>query len=159
MTGISASNHAVARLAQRAVSVSDLDWALQLGREFDDGLLVLDKDTEAAALELEREAKRVRRLAGLRIVRDGDTLITIYRARPANRSGCCAARNAEHWRTDQCKALKLRSGNRWSSSYRDPAHSYDTGPATIPSADTKSHPLRSTSRGWSSFGILTRPCG
>ncbi len=82
MTGIVTSTHAAARLAQRAVSASDLDWALQLGREVDDGLLVLDKDAEAAACELERHAQRIRRLGGLRVVRDGDMLITVYRARP-----------------------------------------------------------------------------
>ncbi len=83
MTGIVTSMHAAARLAQRAVSASDLDCALQLGREVDDGLLVLDKDTEVVACELERQAKRIRRLGGLRVVRDGDMLITVYRAHPA----------------------------------------------------------------------------
>ncbi len=83
MTGIVTSTHAATRLAQRAVLASDLDWALQLGREVDDGLLVLDKDTEAAAHELERQAQRIRRLGGLRVVRDGDRLITVYRAHPA----------------------------------------------------------------------------
>jgi hypothetical protein len=83
MTGIVTSTHAAARLAQRAVSASDLEWALLLGREVDDGLLVLDKDTEAAARELERQAQRIRRLGGLRVVRDGDRLITVYRAHSA----------------------------------------------------------------------------
>jgi hypothetical protein len=83
MTGLIASTHAATRLAQRAVSDSDLNWVLQLGREVDDGLLVLEKDAEAAARELERQAQRIRHLAGMRAVRDGDRLITVYRARPA----------------------------------------------------------------------------
>ncbi len=83
MTSIAMSTHAAARIAQRSLSASDLDWALRLGREVDDGLLVLDKDTEAAARDLERQAQRVRRLGGLRLVRDGERLITVYRAHPA----------------------------------------------------------------------------
>jgi len=83
MTGIIASRHAAERLAQRGLAATDLDWALQLGREVDDGLLVLDKDADALARELERAAQRVRRLGGVRIVRDGDVLITVYRAHPA----------------------------------------------------------------------------
>jgi hypothetical protein len=94
MTGIVTSAHASVRLAQRAVSAWDLDWALRLGREVDDGLLVLDKDTEAAARELERRAQRIRRLGGLRVVRDGDTLITVYRADPAKQKRLL--RRAEH---------------------------------------------------------------
>ncbi len=37
MTGIVTSTHAAVRLAQRAVSASDLEWALRLWREVDDG--------------------------------------------------------------------------------------------------------------------------
>ena len=94
MTGVVTSTHAAARLAQRTVSASDLDWALQIGREVDDGLLVLDKDTEATARELERLAQRVRRLGGLRVVLDGDRLITVYRAHPAKQKRLL--RRAEH---------------------------------------------------------------
>jgi hypothetical protein len=83
MTGIVTTKHAIMRLAQRALKASDLEWAFQLGREVDDGLLVLDKDTKATARDLERQAQRIRRLGSLRIIYDSDKLITVYRTHPA----------------------------------------------------------------------------
>lgn len=68
MNGEILTAHAQQRLAQRCVSTTDLEWALRLGREVEGGFLILKKDAEAAARELERLAEHVRRLSGLRIV-------------------------------------------------------------------------------------------
>lgn len=85
--------HAQQRLAQRCVSTTDLEWALRLGREVEGGFLILKKDAEAAARELERLAEHVRRLSGLRIVASAGTLVTAYRA--GNRKQRHLLRNAE----------------------------------------------------------------
>ena len=80
MSGLVATTHALQRMSQRGLSTRDLDLALLLGREVENGLLVLQKDADAFALWLERLAGRVRRLGGIRVVQDGDTLITAYQS-------------------------------------------------------------------------------
>ncbi len=74
------TRHAMQRLAQRGLSISDCEWATLLGREVEGGLFVLDRDAETAARRLEHEAQRVRRLGGIRLVIAGDTLVTAYPA-------------------------------------------------------------------------------
>ncbi len=83
MISTSLTLHAQARLSQRGIASSDLDWALRLGREVEGGLLVLQKDADALARELEQVAARVRRLGGLRLVYESGSVITAYRACPA----------------------------------------------------------------------------
>lgn len=78
-----ATLHAVQRSSQRGISISDVELALYLGREVEGGVLVLDKDAAAFAGWLERLAERVRRLGGTRVVRDRDTVVTVYRSRPS----------------------------------------------------------------------------
>lgn len=82
MNGLLATTHAMQRMSQRGVSATDLDLALLLGRQVEGGLLVLQKDADAFAFWLERLAGRVRRLGGMRVVQDGDTLFTAYRSTP-----------------------------------------------------------------------------
>ena len=74
--------HAVQRASQRGYLPSDNELILLLGREVEGGLLVLQKDADHMARELERQAARVRQLANTRIVFDGGAAKTIYRAHP-----------------------------------------------------------------------------
>jgi hypothetical protein len=74
------TRHAVSRMSQRALRPSDLELIERLGTEVEDGHMMLLKDFQAFECELKRQIERARRLVGTRVVRDGATLITAYRA-------------------------------------------------------------------------------
>lgn len=93
MRTLTCSDHAVVRLSQRGFGMSDLDLALAIGTEVEGGILVLRRDCDRIALELRALADRVARLAGLRVVAAGDTVVTAYRA--AHRRQKRLLRNAE----------------------------------------------------------------
>ena len=80
MIAINLTDHAAIRLSQRAMRSRDVELAMLIGVEVEDGLLVLDRDAEVVAGNLVRLAERVRRLAGARLVQVGPTTVTAYRA-------------------------------------------------------------------------------
>jgi hypothetical protein len=74
------SDHAALRLAQRAIRTHDLELAVLIGTQVEGGFLVLERESAAVARDLARLAERVRRLAGIRVVQDGENTVTAYRA-------------------------------------------------------------------------------
>lgn len=81
MKGPVATSHGLMRLDHRGLSMADAIVAWLVGREVEGGLLVLRKDAERVAAELEHMARRMRRLSGLRTVEVEGCLVTAYRAR------------------------------------------------------------------------------
>jgi hypothetical protein len=83
MTSLNVSRHAVVRLAQRSLSVEDVDFIMMIGTEVEDGFVVLDRDVNALGAELRSCLQRIERLKGKRLVIEGNRLITAYRAKAA----------------------------------------------------------------------------
>jgi hypothetical protein len=80
MDSFEITRHAAVRLAQRAISVSDLELIANFGTEVSDGYLFLDKNCVALETQLKSILQRVQKLRGKRIVVDGGQLITAYTA-------------------------------------------------------------------------------
>jgi hypothetical protein len=78
MSVLDLSGHAAIRLAQRALRINDVELAMLIGVEVEGGYLVRDRDSEAAVRDLTQMAERVRRMAGVRIVSEGPTIVTAY---------------------------------------------------------------------------------
>ena len=74
------SEHAAVRMSQRAIRFDDLELAELIGTEVEGGWYVRQKDAQAYIRDLKRDIDRARRLAGKRIVTDGDTVISAYHA-------------------------------------------------------------------------------
>jgi hypothetical protein len=74
------TGHAASRMSQRAIRTGDLELIERLGTEVEGGHLIRLKDFQAFEREQKRLVDRVRRLIGTRVVRDGATVITAYRA-------------------------------------------------------------------------------
>jgi hypothetical protein len=75
------TDHALGRMAQRGIRMSDLDLILELGSEVDDGYLVRDKDCRELETVLKQFLGRVRRLRGKRVVVTEGCVITTFHAR------------------------------------------------------------------------------
>lgn len=75
------TDHALERMAQRGIRMSDLDLILELGSEVDDGYLVRDKDCRELETVLKQFLGRVRRLRGKRVVVADGSIVTTFRAR------------------------------------------------------------------------------
>jgi hypothetical protein len=75
------TNHALERMAQRGIRMSDLDLILELGSEVDDGYLVRDKDCRELEAVLKQFLNRVRRLKGKRVVVADGCVVTTFHAR------------------------------------------------------------------------------
>ena len=73
------SRHAQARLDQRGFRQDDVEILSLLGRPVEGGLLVCLKDALRFAARLQQLAERCKRLAGSRLVSDGDAIVTAYR--------------------------------------------------------------------------------
>jgi hypothetical protein len=74
------TKHVIIRMAQRNISADDLGLAMQIGTEVDDGFLVREKDVQSYVRVLKHQIERAEKLIGTRIVNDGDSVITVYRA-------------------------------------------------------------------------------
>jgi hypothetical protein len=88
------TQHALIRMAQRAIENDDLDLIMTIGTEVEDGYLVRAKDCQAFERMLKRLMEQVRRLNGKRVVVAGDRVVTAYRARPA-KARCLLRRSGQ----------------------------------------------------------------
>jgi hypothetical protein len=75
------TDHALERMAQRGIRMSDLDLILEIGCEVDDGYLVRDKDCRELETILKQFLNRVRRLKGKRVVVEDGCVVTTFHAR------------------------------------------------------------------------------
>ena len=80
MSAVELSRHAVLRVAQRGIRPDDLELAELIGTEVDGGYFVRRKDVQAYERVLKKRADQARRLAGKRVVRPGNTVVTAYHA-------------------------------------------------------------------------------
>lgn len=83
MEHLDITKHASLRLAQRAISISDVDMIMGFGTEVDDGYIFLNQNCDALESELKAALQRVRKLRGKRIVVGNGQVITAYRATAA----------------------------------------------------------------------------
>ena len=73
------TRHAAERFSQRGFREDDLELLMLLGVPVESGLFVCDKSARDLSGRLRRLADRCERLAGSRLVADGDAVITAYR--------------------------------------------------------------------------------
>jgi hypothetical protein len=74
------TQHALIRMAQRAIKDDDLEVIIKIGTEVEGGYLVRAKDSQALERSLKQLMQRVRRLNGKRVVVAEDKVITAYHA-------------------------------------------------------------------------------
>lgn len=74
------TDHASTRMAQRSVSVSDIELITLIGTEVSDGYLVRTQDCQQIEMHLKRLLDRIRRLPGMRLVVIEGRMVTVYRA-------------------------------------------------------------------------------
>jgi hypothetical protein len=77
---LEATNHAVERFSQRGFAVDDTEIIIQLGTEVKDGFLVCDREVRKMEEQARAFLRRLDRLRGARLVIEGSTVITVYRA-------------------------------------------------------------------------------
>ena len=77
------TTHAQMRMQQGAVRDLDLDLFLKFGTEFDDGLILRNKDVAEATSSMREAIRRLEKLCGKAIILKGDTVLTTYV--PSNR--------------------------------------------------------------------------
>ena len=70
--------HAHTRMQQRAVRDLDLALILKFGTEFDDGLILRDKDVAVAISSMREEIRRLENLRGKAVILEGDMVLTTY---------------------------------------------------------------------------------
>lgn len=80
MSALRITGHAAIRMAQRGIGKDDLELALLIGTDVNDGYLVREKDFQAFDRELKRLRDQARKLVGKRVVVDGNRIITTYHA-------------------------------------------------------------------------------
>jgi hypothetical protein len=74
------TKHAVTRMAQRAILMSDVELIAAFGTGCPDGYILLERDCDELERELKASLQRLAQLRGTRLVADGSRLITAYRA-------------------------------------------------------------------------------
>lgn len=70
--------HAQMRMQQRAVRDRDLPLIQEVGTEFKDGLILLDRNVDKAIFERREEIQRLEKLRGKAVIIAGDTVLTTY---------------------------------------------------------------------------------
>ena len=80
MTPLKLTPHAVVRLSQRGMADSELELIALVGTEVEGGYLVRRQDVQAVEQTVKRFLDKVRRLAGKRVVIDGERVVTAYHA-------------------------------------------------------------------------------
>ena len=81
MTSEGLTHHALIRMAQRGFDTDDLDLIICMGIEVEDGYFVRDKDFQALDQKLKQFRDHLRRLVGMRLVVEGNRVVTAYHAR------------------------------------------------------------------------------
>ena len=76
------TDHAIVRLAQRAIRPDAIELALAIGTEVEGGLLVTRKDCQELMRNLKRLMHLAERLSDTRSVLAGNRILTAYRASP-----------------------------------------------------------------------------
>lgn len=74
------TNHARTRIRQRGLRHADVEFVLQFGTETADGVILSNQDADCLVADAKRTIAMAERLRGQRIVADGDTIITVFRA-------------------------------------------------------------------------------
>lgn len=77
---LAVSKHAVERFAQRGFMLDDAEIIMQLGTEVEDGFLVCDRECRKMEEQARAFLRRLDRLRGARLVVEGSTVVTVYRA-------------------------------------------------------------------------------
>jgi hypothetical protein len=80
MSDLTLTNHAVARMAQRAILPSDLEIILAVGSEVEGGILVREKDIECVERAVRSLLKRLQKMKGKRLVMADGCVVTAYHA-------------------------------------------------------------------------------
>jgi hypothetical protein len=80
MTGLSLTDHATVRMAQRNVSLIDAELIRLIGTEVSDGYFVRTQDCQQIEIRVKRFLNRVRRLRGKRLVVAEGRIVTAYKA-------------------------------------------------------------------------------
>jgi len=79
------ARHAASRLRQRGRSQEDVDLIIRHGTPVDgNGILLRDDDVKRVTQELLGQIHRLNKLAGWKVVTEGGTIVTVYRARRAH---------------------------------------------------------------------------
>jgi hypothetical protein len=79
MLDLHTTTHALARCGQRGIGVRDAELAVLLGVEVEGGFLLMQRQCAAAARNFRCLADRLDRLAGTRVVAEGNAVVTAYR--------------------------------------------------------------------------------
>jgi hypothetical protein len=82
MTDLGFSDHAVVRMAQRAILPNDVDLILAIGTEVEDGVFVRRKDVQLFEHAVRGILKRLKKLEGKRLVVTNGCLVTAFHACP-----------------------------------------------------------------------------
>lgn len=80
MRNIEVTKHATERLAQRGMSLADVEMIVAFGTEVDDGFVFLGKNCNELESELKASLKQIRRLCGKWVVLEDGHLVTAYHA-------------------------------------------------------------------------------
>lgn len=80
MTALIPTRHAVTRMAQRGISLSDIELIALIGTAVEGGYFVRDKDFQEIERDLKNLLHRFKRVVGKRSVVDTGQVITVYHA-------------------------------------------------------------------------------
>ena len=85
MLDLVTSRHAEKRLNQRGIRPEDVDLLLNSAtRVAQDAYLLTNGDVEREIVRRKKEIQQLERLRGLKLVVEGDTLVTAYRSKQAD---------------------------------------------------------------------------
>ncbi len=85
MLDLARSRHAEIRLNQRGIRTRDVDLVLNAAtRVAPDAYLLTDSDVEREIVRRKQEIQQLERLRGLKLVVEGDTLVTAYRSKQSD---------------------------------------------------------------------------
>ena len=80
MTSIAVTKHATERMAQRAISMGDIEIVTNFGTEVEGGYIFRRSDVAALVSELKTRILQIQRLAGQRVVQKNGKLVSAYHA-------------------------------------------------------------------------------
>lgn len=81
----SLTQHGIQRTSQRGIRADDLKLIELIGTPVEGGYLVRKKDVQAYIRDRKKEIDRANRLAGGRIVKAGDVVVSAYHANPGKK--------------------------------------------------------------------------